>query len=113
MLRLSKILLIVFVGLQGLFYALNNIVNFEAEVEQAAREEHSVVEGLPEQEVPVAPNEVVLCGVVEHVGPLCQISRIVERVGSGQESGIPALSIAEQQARTDVLEQQPASNRPR
>ena len=30
MLRLSKILLIVFVGLQGLFYALNNIVNFEA-----------------------------------------------------------------------------------
>jgi predicted small integral membrane protein len=30
MIRLSKILLIVFVGLQGLFYALNNVVNFEA-----------------------------------------------------------------------------------
>ena len=30
MIRLSKIMLIVFVGLQGLFYALNNIVNFGA-----------------------------------------------------------------------------------
>ena len=30
MIRISKIILIVFVGLQGLFYALNNIVNFEA-----------------------------------------------------------------------------------
>ncbi|HAO36648.1 MULTISPECIES: DUF2165 family protein [unclassified Hyphomonas] len=30
MIRISKIILILFVGLQGLFYALNNIVNFEA-----------------------------------------------------------------------------------
>ena len=30
MIRLSKIMLIVLVGLQGLFYALNNIVNFGA-----------------------------------------------------------------------------------
>ena len=29
MIRMSKIALVVFVGLQGLFYGLNNIVNFK------------------------------------------------------------------------------------
>ena len=83
------------------------------EVEQTAREEHPVVEGLAEQEVAVATNEVVLSGVVERVGPPYQIRRVVTRVGDGQKSGILALRVAEQQARTDVLEQQSASDRPR